>query len=303
MSNPAITDEIAALFDAPAASSAGLKEALAGILASIGSEGPRDPAAVRAFFTHLARHLGGSGAPITEASIASVRAPDLWLAFRCASNDEAAMREFHARYREDIRRALAGVRVVGMDVEDLAQELARRMFVGEEPKIAEYSGRGDLRAWVRIVATRFSLDMARSKKNTADTPTDTTRFDAITSGAAALGSSSLGDAPDQAYFRRLYRKEVASAIELGLRELDAEERNALREHYARGLSVDQMAAVHGIHRATAARRVQRARESLVASVKRILDERHGLRGRELVSVMGLVRSQLHLTMDRVLATK
>lgn len=244
---------------------------------------------VSAFLRHLARHTEGD-----VTAIASVRGADLWLAHRCRLGDAQALALFHARYDDDIRRALKGVRVVGMDVDDLAQELARRMFVGPEPKIAEYSGRGDLRAWVRIVATRLSLDLVRIKKNTADTPTEDSKFGTLAISAQAQ--------PDEAYFRHAYRKEVKEAIERAAKSLDPEERNALREHYARGLSVDQIAAIHGIHRATAARRVQRARESLIAAVKRILDEDHGLRGRDLVSVMGLVRSQLHLTMDRVLGS-
>jgi RNA polymerase sigma-70 factor, ECF subfamily len=244
---------------------------------------------VAAFLRHLARHTEGDAA-----ALANVRGADLWLAYRCSVGDGQALALFHSRYDDDIRRALKGVRVVGMDVDDLAQELARRMFVGPPPKIAEYSGRGDLRAWVRIVATRLSLDLVRIKKNTADTPTDDSKFGTLAVSAEAQ--------PDEAYFRRVYRQEVKEAIEQAAKSLDSEERNALREHYARGLSVDQIAAIHGIHRATAARRVQKARESLISAVKRILDETHGLRGRDLASVMGLVRSQLHLTMDRLLGS-
>jgi len=261
-------------------------EALESFLATIEPAPPKS--GLPAFVRHVARHVE------TDAALATVRGSDLWLAFRCSEGDAASIALFQSRYGDDVRRALRGVRVVGMDIDDLAQELARRMFVGAEPKIAEYSGRGDLRAWVRIVATRLSLDLVRVKKNTADTPTEDSKFGAI----AAVAKTQ----PDEAYFRRMYRKEVADAIEKAAKTLDSEERNALREHYARGLSVDQIAAIHGIHRATAARRVQKARESLTTAVKRILDETHGLHGRDLASVMGLVRSQLHLTMDRLLGS-
>jgi RNA polymerase sigma-70 factor, ECF subfamily len=282
-----LSDEDLASFRGPAPDS--VKKTLESFLEASEIPPTHDTLSVSAFLRHLARHTEGD-----VSVVANVRASDLWLAYRCSIGDAQALTVFHARYDDDIRRALKGVRVVGMDVDDLAQELARRMFVGALPKIAEYSGRGDLRAWVRIVATRLSLDLVRIKKNTADTPTDDSKF-----GTLAVAAKSQ---PDEAYFRRVYRKEVAQAIEQAAKSLDSEERNALREHYARGLSVDQIAAIHGIHRATAARRVQKARESLISAVKRILDETHGLRGRDLASVMGLVRSQLHLTMDRLLGS-
>jgi RNA polymerase sigma-70 factor (ECF subfamily) len=242
-----------------------------------------------AFEAHVARHVSSAGTAAAE--IGALRAGDLFLACACARGDERAVAIFRERYGADVDRALARVRVASMETQDLSQELARRMLVPPDPKIADYSGRGDLRAWVRVVATRFALDLARLKKNNAERPTDESSF-------ASLPAAS--DSPELAVFRRLYQQEVKLAIEEAARSLGVEERNALREHYVRGLTVDQIAEVHGIHRATAARRVQRARDVLIASVKATLTARHGLAGRDLVSIMGLVRSQLHVTMDRVL---
>lgn len=239
-----------------------------------------------AFRDHVTRHADEAG------ELEGMRAGDLFLACACACGDERAVAIFRERYASDIDRALARVRVGAMDTEDLAQELARRMLVPPAAKIADFSGRGDLRAWVRVVATRFALDIARLKKNGVERPVEESHF-------AAMPAAS--DSPDIAFFRRHYKEQVKVAIEDAARSLAAEERNALREHYVRGLTVDQIAEVHGIHRATAARRVQRAREVLVDAVKKILADRHGLEGRDLASVMGLVRSQLQITMDRVLA--
>jgi len=270
---------------------AALRAVLSEMFAAIRADLPELAAPGPRFLDHLARHLAEPVAPLHTA-IKSVRAADLYLAFMCASSDAQAIRTFGARYDGDVSRALRRVRRNESDVEDLAQELARRMLVPPAPKIAEYSGRGELRAWVRIVATRFALDIVRLKGHSAERPTEDAAFGSL---------AATGDSPDVAYFRRHYRAEVADAIAAAARSLAPEQRNALREHYARGLTVDQIAATHGIHRATAARRVQQARETLVGAVRRILDERHGLRGAELASVMGLVRSQLHLSMDRVLS--
>lgn len=268
-----------------------LRAATSDVLSAIRAELPQLAAPEPPFFAHLGRHVEEVAAPLDEA-VGNVRAADLYLAFMCSSGDTSALRTFGERYDADVSRALRRVRKNESDVEDLAQELTRRMLVPPAPKIAEYSGRGDLRAWVRIVATRFALDFVRVKGHSAERATD----------AEAFGSlAATGDPPDVAFFRRRYRAEVTEAIALAAQSLTPEERNALREHYARGLTVDQIAATHGIHRATAARRVAQARETLARAVRRILDERHGLRGAELASVMGLVRSQLHVSMDRVLS--
>lgn len=104
-----------------------------------------------------------------------------------------AIRAFHDAYRDDALRAARRVRAAGVDPEDLAQEFSRKVLGPPSPRIAEFSGRGDLRVWVRIVATRLALDAARIKKNN-ERPEDETAFRGI---AAAT------DAPKLAYFRRL----------------------------------------------------------------------------------------------------
>ena len=263
-------------------------EAVARLFAAGKAEHPSLHVDERVFSEHVARHVGPAADIAT--TLGALRSGDLYLACACAQGSERAIAVFHERYGGDVRRALARVRA--MDADDLEQELARRMFVGPGAKIPDYSGHGDLRAWARIVATRFALDIARVKKNSAERPTEE-------SGFASLPSTS--DSPELALFRRHYQQEVKRAIEDAASSLAAEERNALREHYVRGLTVDQIAVAHGIHRATAARRVQRAREALIAAVKATLEARHGLAGRDLASVMGLVRSQFHLSIDRVLA--
>jgi RNA polymerase sigma-70 factor (ECF subfamily) len=55
-----------------------------------------------------------------------------------------------------------------------------------------------------------------------------------------------------------------------------------------------------VHRATAARRVERARELLCDGTRAELAARIGLKGAELDSVMRLVRSNVDLSIARVL---
>src|SRR5262249_41636826 len=108
-----------------------------------------------------------------------------------------------------------------------------------------------------------------------------------------------GDAPDLAYLKRLYGQRVAQAIEASARALRPDERNVLRDHYARGMTIDQIGRVRGVHRAAAAGRVQRARDALLEGTKKSLKEQLGITDAELDSVMRLVDSQIDITMERV----
>lgn len=267
-----------------------VRVALSSVATTVAAELPALGAPGPSFYVHLARHLASAdGDPL--ATLAEAKVSDLYLAAACLEGNEQALAMFRTRYAADIGRTLAQVRVASMDADDVMQELLRRLALGPNPKLANYSGRGDLRTWVRLVATRALLDIARIKRN-AERPTDDSAFQAVATPDAS---------PELAHFRSRYQREIALATERAARSLSAEERNALREHYALGLTVDQIAAAHGIHRATAARRVQRAREELVHRIKRVLDEDFGLKDRDLASVLELVRSQMHITMERVLA--
>lgn len=242
------------------------------------------------FVAHVGRHVKDCDGSIAE-EIARLRPDDLLLAYACARGDATAIRRFDERFTKDIRRIGRRLPSSGMSEEDLGQEVARRLFSPPTPKIAEYSGRGDLQSWVRIVATRLALDIVRIKKS-SERPTAHVAFQRI---------ADAGEAPDLAYFRRLYNAEIRAALEVAAAGLSTDERTALREHYVLGMSVDDLAKAHGVHRATAARRIQHAREVLVEGVTKVLAERHGLTGRELASVMNLIRSQMHITMERLLA--
>lgn len=291
-----------AALGAVSASDGALHPILARGLAAAAAELPSLPSPPAAFGAHLGRLLTTHAAHAPHAPDASeadvtavlgeVRFADLYLAWACAAGNVEALRVFEERYGADVDRALSRVRVNGMDSADLKQELARRLFGPPAPKIADYSGRGDLRAWVRIVATRSALDFARLKRN-GERRVDESALHAIVAG---------GDSPERAHFRQRYEAEIGEAITEAARSLTPEERNVLREHHVLGLTVDEIAVAHGIHRATAARRVQRARDVLVRRVKQLLGAKLGLAGADLASVMNLVQSQMHITMDRVLAS-
>src|SRR5262249_11434487 len=100
--------------------------------------------------------------------------------------------------------------------------------------------------------------------------------------------------------KRLYREEFKQAFHAAVEALDDGARLLLQQSALDGLSIDQLAAFHGVHRSTAARRVQAARTAVLVATQRELSRRLQLSRGELASVMRLIRSQLDLSLTHVL---
>jgi RNA polymerase sigma-70 factor (ECF subfamily) len=212
------------------------------------------------------------------------------LASDCARNIPGAIARFEAVYAAEIRIVHSRMRGYKPALDELAQVVRVKLFAGESPRIREYRGIGSLKNWVRVVATRTLIEMARATKDAESIDDDE---------GGVLPLTAPDDDPEMAYLKRRYAAEVKVAFEDAARELAPEDRNVLREHYARGLSIDQIAAVHGVHRATAARRLVTARDSVLAVTRRILMTRLRLSRSELESVVRMVESRMHVTAERV----
>jgi len=83
-------------------------------------------------------------------------------------------------------------------------------------------------------------------------------------------------------------------------DLQPEQRNALRCHFLHAMSIDRMAEVFGVHRATAARRVVQAREDLLRSTCTNLRDGLGLDTEEIKSIIARVKDQSTMSIARLL---
>jgi len=183
----------------------------------------------------------------------------------------------------------------GHTEDDLRQVLREKLFVsgsGGHAKIAEYRGYSSLDAWLRVIATREFIDLTRRKDRQRERTADDDEL------AAAL-------APDQielAAIKTEYREAVSVALRGAVGSLESTERHLLRQHLVEGLTIDQLAAVLHVHRATVARRITRARETLAERTRELVAARLGLGPEQFDEVYALVRSQLELSISRLLVT-
>lgn len=77
----------------------------------------------------------------------------------------------------------------------------------------------------------------------------------------------------------------------------------LRQSVIQGFGIDQTATVYGVHRATAARRVEKAREALLLATRRSLMSTLQIDRAAFEGVTDLIRSRLDVSIHRVLGSK
>lgn len=200
---------------------------------------------------------------------------DLELVAAVLAGDPTAVAEFEGRVAPELRQIAArlGIR---HDADELVQTLLVRIIVGgpdAPPKLASYRAQGSLQAWVRAVATRFVIDHVRHlHARPRDEPL----------AESQLGrSQGIDVALQQGRWATLVRDSVCAAFD----ELTPRERNLLRAAVFHRLSVDELGAMYHVHRATAARWLQRTREALHDAVAIKLRASTGMSEPEARSVL------------------
>jgi RNA polymerase sigma-70 factor (ECF subfamily) len=244
-----------------------------------------DEAALEA---HLRRLLPGDD----RATIERLAAEDLALAFACARGDQRALDAFDARYRAELRTIHRRGGDLGIDADDFRQLVYQRIFVrrdGAPPRIDGFTGRGNLLTWLRTTAVRLLLNL-RAARPHATVPLE---------GRPALEPVAAVDV-ELAHLRELYRDRFAAAVERAFAGLTPRARNLLRQRFVHGLGQDQLAALHGVHRATVGRWLLAAQDELAAAVKAELTRGLAIDSAEYASLVRLVGGTLHLSLDRLL---
>ncbi len=229
------------------------------------------------------------GADLASA-LAAAPAGDLAIAAACAAQEPTAHAAFDAILTE-VNAAGASTRAGTDLIQEVKQLLRVQLLIvrdGKPPGIAGYRGKGPLRGWVRITATRELI--RHLKKQQREQPIERSLED-------ALGTASD---PMLSQLKAEYRSEFATALRDAITQLSAEDRTLLRQSIVDQLSIDAIGAAFGVHRATAARWLQRARAALVSGTRNILSERLKLPVDEIDSVIRLVQSRLDASMVRYL---
>lgn len=225
----------------------------------------------------------------------SLHVEELYLAFACALGQTRALEKFRDTYGADIDKGLRRA-PSNRNHDDLRQRLEVKLFVAsndQEPMIASYCGAGSLQGWVRVVVSRMVVDVMRATRNELH-------------GSEPLFADALaaeGLEPDLLLLRAQQTPQVQAALEFAFSELTPRERRLLRGLFVHKLSTHALGEQFGVHRTTAARWAETARERLVTQMREYLQRTLGDRDETVQSLVALVQSQLHVSIARHLASQ
>lgn len=227
---------------------------------------------------------------------------DVYLAFASSLGGELATRAFLDAYDSDIRAVAAKFARSGLSADEAYQSLITHLLVprttGEEPRVLRYSGSGELKNWVRVAGTRRFIDMLR-KQNKLDARTLSLDSEAVFTEPSAAGHGGKDD-PELDFLKARYREEFRRAFQRATRELTSHQRNLLRQHHIAGLTLDRLATLHHVHRATIARRLAESRAALLAHTRTFMMQELVLESAEFESMMQLIASKLDVSFSRLL---
>lgn len=254
---------------------------------------PDIPLSADTFVCHLAAHVPQ---PVRgndfEQLLAQLMPGDLFLACACARGIPAALTAFERHHIASIPSMLAHMKLSATVVDEIRQRVRERLLVGTggAPRIAEYSGRGTLSNWVRVVSLRAAVSLLRAAHE------ERRVSDAILELLPAPEAD-----PELETIKRSYQDEFRQALESAFASLPSEHRYLLRLHFVDQLSTTKLGTLFSVNQSTISRRLQGAQQAVYDETWRTLQERLDLSPQELSSMLRAVESQLDLSLSRILA--
>jgi RNA polymerase sigma-70 factor (ECF subfamily) len=244
------------------------------------------------FARELARRLSTHTGEITTAALEATHGGDVYLAIACCDGDNPAILQLDELVGRELRLAASKLRASPDQTTEVHSELRRILLVDDADRgaaLRDYAGRGDLRGYVRVSATRALIRaINRGRREIAVDDDDV--FDRMLP---------LDD-PEISILRAQYRDTVDAALRAALSALDARSRALLRYQLIDGWSIDQVGKLYGVHRATAARWLAEARELLGNSIREELATRLRINASEVDSIVRLVQSRVDMSLERIL---
>ena len=258
---------------------------LAALHAQAAAAWPDFTVEVGAFVAALEAKLAEPDPP----QLTAAGAAELYLALACAAGTTAAIVVFEREYLSIVATALSGMKLPTATVEDVRSTVRDKLLLadGKQARIIDYAGRGRLKGLIQVTATRTAIDRIRHESKEAELP-------ARELAAPANIELSLIKAQYREAFMAGFTRAVASA--------SRRDRNLLRLHFLGGVTLEQLAQMYGVHRATVVRWLAAARETVFGATREHVAEAIGAPSEELDEMFELVRSRVELSVERLLAS-
>ena len=212
--------------------------------------------------------------------LADAPAGEVVLCWAASRGDPEAHRLFEQHFliavAPTLRRFAGGPELV----DEVTQRVRIKLLVaagGRPSAIAGYAFGGSLAGLVRVAAVREAISLQRGQRPEAPQ-------DALERTAGELD-------PELRALKQRHALDFQRAFTAAVADLPARDRQLLRLHLSVGASIDDLARIHGTHRATAARWLNAARDALATGTRRHLKRMLDLGETELTSLLRLVRTE------------
>ncbi len=266
----------------PLSDVSGLARELAELVARSRSEAPSVTIDDGEFVGYIADRIGPD-----PGALRSLHAGALRIACGCVLGQPDALAAFEREYAPAIREALTRAFDPGL-AQDAELALRERLFLvaaDDRPRLASYSGHGNLRAWLRAAAVRGAIDLMRARR---PIPTDPNQLGDV-----------LSDDPLLAQLKQRYRDEFRTAFATAAGGLNDRDRTLLRYRFADDLSIDEIGKLYGAHRATVARWLAAIREGLFERTRLALMAQLEVDESDVDSVLRLIDSRLDASLSEI----
>ncbi len=246
------------------------------------------------FIRHLAQRLpqGSEGRPLMQWLDQLVLA-DLYLACACIHEVPAAIPLLESHYLAKLPALLGHLNMPTVVLDDVCQLVRIHLLMGSQgtgPHLAEYTGRGALLSWIRVMALRMAL---RQSTSIRQAPAENV--------LAVLEAMPAPGADTELYLiKHRYRPEFRHALCEAFASLSAEQRYQLRLHFVERLSMTEMSTLFRVNQSTVSRWLKSARQAVHVETKRLVRERLGLSTNEFTSLMRAIESDFGLSLSEVL---
>jgi RNA polymerase sigma-70 factor, ECF subfamily len=243
------------------------------------------------FVAHLARVTDRQD-DLRDA-LSTVRAADVFLACACSCGVAAGLADFDRVHLSQIPAYVRRIDPSRGFADDVAQSIRETFLVrrnGRPSGIAEYSGRGALGSWVRVIAVRTALRFRRERGRAGASP------ERSCDSPEPVGTVD----PELDYLRLRYRGAFDDALRAALASLPDRDALLLQLHYVDGLNIDRIGALYGMHRSTVARWRTAVRRGVLAATREHLRGSMSLTDSDFDSLAALVRSQLTVSLRTAL---
>ena len=199
-----------------------------------------------------------------------------------------AQRRLEAEYFARVPAFIASMKLDAARIDDIAQDVRQKLLVGDPPKLLSYVGRGSLAALIRVTATRTAISALRKGKH----ETQELELD------RAMGELDPERRHLKDHYRGIFRDSFAAAVQ----GLETRERNMLRLHFLEGVTLEQLASMYGVHRATVVRQLASIREKVAKGTRGALQSHGAVGARDLESIVDLLKSRFDVSVEGLLAS-